>query len=78
MFLIGVSRVFCKLSGEVRYHAGQNKCEEVRNSLKGQPIALNQTEDICYDMEMKNDSIENIMKLGTAFSGRKVKIKTRR
>ena len=38
--------------------------------------ALYQIERKRYDVEMKNDGIENIMRLGIAFSGKKVKIKT--
>ena len=37
--------------------------------------ALEQINEKRYDAEMRNDGIENILKLGIAFSGKKVKIK---
>jgi len=39
--------------------------------------ALKQIEDKRYDSEMRADGVENILKLGIAFSGKKVKIKTK-
>lgn len=39
--------------------------------------ALNQIETKRYDMELRNDGVKNILKLGIAFSGKKVKIKTK-
>lgn len=39
--------------------------------------ALNQIDTKRYDMELRNDGIKNILKLGIAFSGKKVKIKTK-
>jgi hypothetical protein len=38
--------------------------------------ALNQINDKRYDAEMRSDGVESILKLGIAFSGKKVKIKT--
>ncbi|MDE6607730.1 MAG: ATP-binding protein [Lachnospiraceae bacterium] len=38
--------------------------------------ALEQIGDKRYDAEMRSDGVENILKLGIAFSGKKVKIKT--
>lgn len=38
--------------------------------------ALAQINDKRYDVEMKNDGIENVLKMGIAFSGKKVRIKT--
>lgn len=37
--------------------------------------ALNQIDDKRYDLEMRSDGIENILKLGISFSGKRVKIK---
>lgn len=39
--------------------------------------ALKQIEGKRYDSEMRADGVENILKLGIAFSGKKVKIKTK-
>lgn len=39
--------------------------------------ALDQINDKRYDVEMRNDGIKNILKLGIAFSGKKISIKTR-
>ena len=38
--------------------------------------ALNQIHDIRYDTEMHSDGVERILRIGIAFSGKKVKIKT--
>lgn len=38
--------------------------------------ALAQINNKRYDVEMKNDGIENVLKMGIAFSGKKVRIKT--
>jgi hypothetical protein len=38
--------------------------------------ALDQINEKRYDAEMREDSIENILKLGIAFSGKTVSIKT--
>ena len=40
--------------------------------------ALDQINDKRYDEEMRSDGVEHILKLGIAFSGKKVKIKTER
>ena len=42
----------------------------------GAEEAFDQIDDRRYDMEMRNDGIENIFKLGIAFSGKKARIKT--
>ncbi|MCC8105978.1 MAG: AAA family ATPase [Clostridiales bacterium] len=39
--------------------------------------ALSQIEDIRYDAEMKEDGIKDILKFGIAFSGKKVRVKTK-
>lgn len=39
--------------------------------------ALDRINDKRYDVEMRNDGIKNIPKLGIAFSGKKISIKTR-
>ena len=39
--------------------------------------ALKQIDDRGYDAEMREDGITDIMKLGIAFSGKKVKIRTK-
>ena len=39
--------------------------------------ALEQIDKLRYDSEMKEDGIENILKFGIAFSGKKVSVKTR-
>ena len=38
---------------------------------------LDQIDDKRYDAEMQEEGIKNILKLGIAFSGKKVKIRTR-
>lgn len=40
--------------------------------------ALNQIDEKRYDLELKEEGIENVIKLGIAFSGKKVVIKTNR
>ena len=42
--------------------------------LKLSEEALNQIDDKRYDFEMKEDGVQDILKLGVAFSGKKVKI----
>jgi hypothetical protein len=39
--------------------------------------ALNQIHEKRYDVEMRGDGVENIIELGIAFSGKKVRIKTK-
>lgn len=39
--------------------------------------ALDQINDKRYDVEMRNDGIKNILKLGIAFSGKRISIMTR-
>ena len=57
---------------ELKSKTGLNKKELEDLSVE----ALNQIDDKRYDSEMRSDGIENILKLGIAFSGKKVKIKT--
>lgn len=57
---------------ELKSKAGLN--EEELNALSGE--ALNQISDKRYDTEMRSEGIESILKLGIAFSGKKVKIRT--
>lgn len=39
--------------------------------------ALLQIDNMRYDSEMKKDGIDDILKFGIAFSGKKVRVKTR-
>ena len=39
--------------------------------------ALAQIDDMRYDSEMKEDGINDILKFGIAFSGKKVSVKTK-
>lgn len=57
---------------ELKSETGLNE-EELR-ALSAE--ALNQINDKRYDTEMRSDGVESILKLGIAFSGKKVKIKT--
>ena len=47
--------------------------EEALETLAGE--ALTQIDDMGYDFEMREDEIGNIIKLGIAFSGKKVRVK---
>ena len=57
---------------ELKSETGLN--EEELKALSAE--ALNQINDKRYDTEMRSDGVESILKLGIAFSGKKVKIKT--
>lgn len=57
---------------ELKSETGLN--EEELNVLSAE--ALDQINDKRYDAEMRSDGVESILKLGIAFSGKKVKIKT--
>lgn len=57
---------------ELKSENGLN--EEELKALSAE--ALNQINDKRYDTEMRSDGVESILKLGIAFSGKKVKIRT--
>lgn len=57
---------------ELKSEPGLN--EEELKALSAE--TLNQINDKRYDTEMRSDGVESILKLGIAFSGKKVKIKT--
>jgi hypothetical protein len=57
---------------ELKAETGLN--EEELKALSAE--ALDQINDKRYDAEMRSDGVESILKLGIAFSGKKVKIKT--
>lgn len=54
-----------------------------RNDLNSEALekmaekALEQIDEKRYDLEMKEENIGNILKMGIAFSGKKVLIKTK-
>ena len=55
------------------------KCENGLTAEKLDTLsaeALDQINEKRYDAEMRGDGVENILKLGIAFSGKKVKIRT--
>lgn len=55
-----------------------------KRGLSGDPLAgladeaLTQIDEMRYDAEMKEDGIQNVLKFGIAFSGKKVSVKTKR
>lgn len=53
--------------------AGKGLCEEELESLS--EAALHQIGEKRYDMEMREEGLDKVLKLGIAFSGKKVKIK---
>jgi hypothetical protein len=57
---------------ELKSETGLN--EEELKALSSE--ALNQINAKRYDAEMRGDGVKNILKLGIAFSGKKVNIKT--
>ncbi len=65
-----------------RIHPGiimELKCENGLTAEKLDTLlaeALDQINEKRYDAEMRGDGVENILKLGIAFSGKKVKIRT--
>lgn len=58
---------------ELKWKSGLGT-EELENLSKE---ALNQIDDKRYDLELKEDGIDNVIKLGIAFSGKKVDIKAK-
>ena len=58
---------------ELKWKSGIEEDELEELSIE----ALNQIEDKRYDLELREDGIENVIKLGIAFSGKKVVIKTK-
>ena len=58
---------------ELKWKSGLEEDELEELSIE----ALNQIEDKRYDLELREDGIENVIKLGIAFSGKKVVIKTK-
>lgn len=52
----------------------KNKNEKSLEQLSEE--ALKQINNKKYDSEIRNDGVEKILKLGIAFSGKKVRIKT--
>ena len=58
---------------ELKWKSGLKEDELEKLSMD----ALAQIDEKRYDLEMKEDGIENIIKLGIAFSGKKVVIKTK-
>lgn len=58
---------------ELKWKSGLKEAELEELSVD----ALNQIEEKRYDLELKEEGIENIIKLGIAFSGKKVVIKTK-
>ena len=58
---------------ELKWKSGLEEQELKKLSME----ALAQIDEKRYELEMKEDGIENIIKLGIAFSGKKVAIKTK-
>ena len=58
---------------ELKWKSGLEEAELEKLSTE----ALNQIDEKRYDLELKEEGIENIIKLGIAFSGKKVVIKTK-
>ena len=58
---------------ELKWKSGLEEQELKKLSME----ALAQIDKKRYELEMKEDGIENIIKLGIAFSGKKVAIKTK-
>ena len=58
---------------ELKWKSGLEEAELEKLSVD----ALNQIDEKRYDLELKEEGIENIIKLGIAFSGKKVVIKTK-
>ena len=56
---------------ELKWKSGLKETELEKLSTE----ALNQIDEKRYDLELKEDGIENVIKLGIAFSGKKVVIK---
>jgi len=58
---------------ELKWKSGLEEAELEELSVD----ALNQIDEKRYDLELKEDGIENVIKLGIAFSGKKVVIKSK-
>ena len=58
---------------ELKWKSGLEDAELEKLSTE----ALNQIDEKRYDLELKEEEIENIIKLGIAFSGKKVIIKSK-
>ena len=58
---------------ELKWKSGLEETELEKLSTE----ALNQIDEKRYDLELKEEGIENIIKLGIAFSGKKVVIKSK-
>ena len=58
---------------ELKWKSGLEKDELEELSKE----ALSQIDEKRYDLEFREDEIENVIKLGIAFSGKKVVIKAR-
>ena len=58
---------------ELKWKSGLEEAELEKLSTE----ALNQIDEKRYDLELKEEGIENVIKLGIAFSGKKVVIKTK-
>lgn len=58
---------------ELKWKSGLEKDELEELSSE----ALSQIDEKRYDLELKEDGIDNVIKLGIAFSGKKVVIKTK-
>ena len=59
----------------MEFKSDKKLSEEALDALSSE--ALNQIDDKNYDSEMREDGITDILKLGIAFSGKKVKIQAR-
>ena len=59
----------------MEFKSDKKLSEEALDALSSE--ALNQIDDKNYDFEMREDGITNILKLGIAFSGKKVKIQSK-
>ena len=58
---------------ELKWKSGLEEAELEKLSID----ALGQIDEKRYDLEIKEEGIENVIKLGIAFSGKKVVIKTK-
>ena len=58
---------------ELKWKSGLEEAELEKLSTE----ALNQIDEKRYDLELKEEGIENVIKLGIAFSGKKVVIKSK-
>ena len=58
---------------ELKWKSGLEEAELDKLSTE----ALNQIDEKRYDLELKGEGIENVIKLGIAFSGKKVVIKSK-